>query len=531
MGCKPRESRGQQPVLSMRFCGARRRALVQSGFRPVPALARGQDATTIGIYAPAARLSHGSPSHARRFPLDAVEERRRAHDRDRRVSAGATLDTFSVAGKSRRRRTRRPVLAFPGIDRTSCCWTGAGMRLHDGGSIRRADHALRAAACSAATRRSTARWSRDPCATSTLMFRRGSRARDVTVARGEAAPSRRAVPLVLRGNGSARVPAARAGADLGSRGPSAAGRREDRSRSCNSRPIAAGCRGVAAASTALPCAAIERARGFFAADALTSRRMGARRAIDIAADGTIASVRRQARSATMRNARAVRSSRHAEPALARIPARHGRAHRAAGAGRRQLLDVAAGDVRVPRAPRRRRVRGDRRAGVRRDAEGGLHGGRRIPLRAPRSAGQPYADPAEIARRVVAAAATPGIGAHAAAGVLRARRFRRQRRRPPAQRRSCTRSMRSRGSSSARAAMPRTADCSLGVAPHSLRAVTPDELGRRRRAGAARAPIHIHAAEQTREVEDCVAGSARGRSSGCSTHAPSTRAGASSTRRT
>ena len=52
--------------------------------------------------------------------------------------------------------------------------------------------------------------------------------------------------------------------------------------------------------------------------------------------------------------------------------------------RRQLLDVAAGDVRVSRPRRRRRVRGDRRAGVRRDAEGGLHGGRRISLRASRS---------------------------------------------------------------------------------------------------------------------------------------------------
>jgi formiminoglutamate deiminase len=48
---------------------------------------------------------------------------------------------------------------------------------------------------------------------------------------------------------------------------------------------------------------------------------------------------------------------------------------------------------------------------------------------------------------------------------------------------------------------------VGVAPHSLRAVTPDEL----RAVAAMAagepvagPVHIHAAEQMREVEDCIA---------------------------
>ena len=45
---------------------------------------------------------------------------------------------------------------------------------------------------------------------------------------------------------------------------------------------------------------------------------------------------------------------------------------------------------------------------------------------------------------------------------------------------------------------------LGVAPHSLRAVTPDELGQVVRLPAPTAPIHIHAAEQTREVDDCFA---------------------------
>jgi formiminoglutamate deiminase len=51
-----------------------------------------------------------------------------------------------------------------------------------------------------------------------------------------------------------------------------------------------------------------------------------------------------------------------------------------------------------------------------------------------------------------------------------------------------------------AALP---DANLGVAPHSLRAVTPEELSailRLARGG----PVHIHAAEQTREVEDCLA---------------------------
>ena len=48
---------------------------------------------------------------------------------------------------------------------------------------------------------------------------------------------------------------------------------------------------------------------------------------------------------------------------------------------------------------------------------------------------------------------------------------------------------------------------VGLAPHSLRAVTPDAL-REAVAGLhaldATAPVHIHVAEQMREVEDCIA---------------------------
>ena len=52
---------------------------------------------------------------------------------------------------------------------------------------------------------------------------------------------------------------------------------------------------------------------------------------------------------------------------------------------------------------------------------------------------------------------------------------------------------------------------IGIAPHSLRAVTPELLGQvlsenRRRDESG--PIHIHIAEQTREVDDCVAWSGR-----------------------
>jgi formimidoylglutamate deiminase len=47
------------------------------------------------------------------------------------------------------------------------------------------------------------------------------------------------------------------------------------------------------------------------------------------------------------------------------------------------------------------------------------------------------------------------------------------------------------------------DGRTGIAPHSLRAVTPESL-RTVVDAQADGPIHIHAAEQTREVEDCVA---------------------------
>jgi formimidoylglutamate deiminase len=48
-----------------------------------------------------------------------------------------------------------------------------------------------------------------------------------------------------------------------------------------------------------------------------------------------------------------------------------------------------------------------------------------------------------------------------------------------------------------------ADAAVGIAPHSLRAVTPKALQAVIEAGGS-GPIHIHVAEQTREVVDCVA---------------------------
>ena len=53
-----------------------------------------------------------------------------------------------------------------------------------------------------------------------------------------------------------------------------------------------------------------------------------------------------------------------------------------------------------------------------------------------------------------------------------------------------------------ARVPRSAEVNAGVAPHSLRAVDPDSLKELVAAVDERSVIHIHAAEQTREVEEC-----------------------------
>lgn len=116
-------------------------------------------------------------------------------------------------------------------------------------------------------------------------------------------------------------------------------------------------------------------------------------------------------------------------------------------------------------------------------------------------GARYADPAETAGAIVAAADATGIGltllpvfyAHADFGGA-----------PPApgQRRFISDlDGFARLVEASRAKLP--ADALLGVAPHSLRAVTPDELAAILPL-ADGGPIHIHAAEQVREVEACVA---------------------------
>jgi formiminoglutamate deiminase len=118
-------------------------------------------------------------------------------------------------------------------------------------------------------------------------------------------------------------------------------------------------------------------------------------------------------------------------------------------------------------------------------------------------GSPYANSAEMAERIAAAASETGIGltllpvfyAHATFGGA-----------APGEdqgRFINTLDGFARLLEGSRAAVSRLDQGVVGVAPHSLRAVTPRELGAVV-ALAEDGPIHIHVAEQVKEVEDCLA---------------------------
>jgi formiminoglutamate deiminase len=122
-------------------------------------------------------------------------------------------------------------------------------------------------------------------------------------------------------------------------------------------------------------------------------------------------------------------------------------------------------------------------------------------------GMPFADPGELAGRIIGVAAQTGIGltllptfyAHSGFGAAepnaRQRRFVNEPERF------------SRIVEAARKAARAVPGASVGVAPHSLRAVTPEELTSV--VGLAHGGvIHVHIAEQTKEVEDCIAWSGR-----------------------
>lgn len=122
-------------------------------------------------------------------------------------------------------------------------------------------------------------------------------------------------------------------------------------------------------------------------------------------------------------------------------------------------------------------------------------------------GAPFADRAEMAARIAAAAAESGIGLtllpvfYAFGNVGGVAPGAEQRRfvNDPARFLELV--------AGARKAVAMLPDANVGIAPHSLRAVTPDAL-RAVVAATPSGPIHIHAAEQQKEVEDFLAWSGK-----------------------
>ena len=122
-------------------------------------------------------------------------------------------------------------------------------------------------------------------------------------------------------------------------------------------------------------------------------------------------------------------------------------------------------------------------------------------------GAPYADLAEMAARIAQAAEASGIGltllpsfyAHGSFGGTAPhdgqRRF------------ICSVDRFAALMAASRKTIATLPGANIGIAPHSLRAVAPDELAAIIPL-AEGGPVHIHAAEQVKEVEDCLAWSGR-----------------------
>lgn len=122
-------------------------------------------------------------------------------------------------------------------------------------------------------------------------------------------------------------------------------------------------------------------------------------------------------------------------------------------------------------------------------------------------GSPYADPAEMGARIAQAAEASGIAltllpsfyAHGSFGGTAPhdgqRRF------------ICSVDQFAALMAASRKAISALPGANIGIAPHSLRAVTPDELSAIVPL-AEGGPVHIHAAEQVKEVEDCLTWSGR-----------------------
>ena len=126
-------------------------------------------------------------------------------------------------------------------------------------------------------------------------------------------------------------------------------------------------------------------------------------------------------------------------------------------------------------------------------------------------GVPYADPAELSRRILAAADIAGIGLTHLPVLYRYGGFGGKEPQERQRRFLHDADAYARLLQALAPALQNRSDRRLGIAPHSLRAVTPELL----RDGIAAldainpaAPIHIHIAEQTAEVDDCLSWSGK-----------------------
>lgn len=116
-------------------------------------------------------------------------------------------------------------------------------------------------------------------------------------------------------------------------------------------------------------------------------------------------------------------------------------------------------------------------------------------------GRPYANVAEMSERIVAAAADVGIGLTLLPVFYRQGGFGGE---PPSQ---AQRRFLNDRDSYARIMETKVPGGRIGIAPHSLRAVTLDDLTWAAATWRGQ-PAHIHVSEQTREVEDCLAAHGR-----------------------
>ncbi len=211
----------------------------------------------------------------------------------------------------------------------------------------------------------------------------------------------------------------------------------------------------------------------FARDALLPTGWAHDVVVEIGADGIDCRRRCRVRDSGRGRARAGSArSRHAERAFPCFPARARGADRARRTERGQLLGLAPADVSLPRAHRAGRAGSGGEPALSRTAQGRLHQRGRVPLSASRSRGKALCEPGGDGRAHPRRGSGHRHRAHPAAGFLRAFRFRRcaaaadatalhprYRHLPPAGRRR----WRTRQGET------------LGIAPHSLRAVLPAEL--------------------------------------------------------